>query len=464
MLRRYCVLSIVAVLAAGGIASASEIGLTSVLYPEGKSIDVPIAGTQRAPAAELKAKVQHRSGQSTIEIQYKQLEPAVLFGEDFVSYVVWTVAPDGSVENIGGFANDGSKQGKVSFSTGKRDFALMITAEPIATVRTPGDLVVFFSGTPAVKSVQPTGFTFGGLSTREGLVTRTNESIAGMMYKPVSKNPLPLIQAEKAIELLDRFNAKDYDADTYGEAMQAIAEAREKKGQKRLDASKRAVEFAGQALAKTGEMMKAEAQAVKEAEATAERQAFAGEAADMKAELGSTKLKLAKTETELARSETELADTRSRMKALEAKSATLVQQAASLEGMLEGALGQMATGAKTDRGYVVSLSGTAFPSGKSTLTTDAKYVLARLSGMLLSQPDKRLAIEGHTDSTGGDKLNWKLSQARAEAVRIFLTEMTLQPSRISAARGFGPNRPVAPNDTPEGRAKNRRVEIILMEK
>jgi outer membrane protein OmpA-like peptidoglycan-associated protein len=446
----------VAVLAAGGIASASEIGLTSVLYPEGKSIDVPIAGTQRAPAAELKAKVQHRSGQSTIEIQYKQLEPAVLFGEDFVSYVVWTVTPDGSVENIGGFANDGSKQGKASFSTGKRDFALMITAEPIATVRTPGDLVVFFSGTPAVKNVRPTGFTFGGLSTREGLVTRTNESIAGMMYKPVSKNPLPLIQAEKAIELLDRFNAKDYDADTYGEAMQAIAEAREKKGQKCLDASKRAIEFAGQALAKTSEMMKAEAQAAEEAEATAERQAFAGEAADMKAELGSTKLKLAKTETELA-------DTRSRMKALEAKSATLVQQAASLEGMLEGALGQMATGAKTDRGYVVSLSGTAFPSGKSTLTIDAKYVLARLSGMLLSQPDKRLAIEGHTDSTGGDELNRKLSQARAEAVSTFLTEMTLSPSRISVARGFGPDRPVAPNDTPEGRAKNRRVEIILME-
>ena len=123
---------------------------------------------------------------------------------------------------------------------------------------------------------------------------------------------------------------------------------------------------------------------------------------------------------------------------------------------------KMASGMKTDRGYVVSLSGTAFPSGKSTLTTDAKYVLAKLSGMLLAHPESKMAVEGHTDSTGSEKLNLKLSLARAEAVKTFLTEMGVPDSRMKGAKGFGPEKPVAPNDTAEGRAKNRRVEIVLM--
>jgi len=92
-----------------------------------------------------------------------------------------------------------------NLKTGKRDFALMITAEPLVVVPRPSDLVVFFSSTPAGKDVKPTGFTYGGLATREGLVKRENESIAGMTYKPDKQNPLEFIQAEKAVELLDRF-------------------------------------------------------------------------------------------------------------------------------------------------------------------------------------------------------------------------------------------------------------------
>jgi outer membrane protein OmpA-like peptidoglycan-associated protein len=455
-------LSIVATLLVGGTALAAEIGLTSVLYPEGKKVDVPIAGTQRAPASELTAKVQHQAGQSSIDIKYKGLQPAVLFGGDFVSYVLWAVAPNGNVENLGGIANDGAPQGSAWYTTATRDFAMMITAEPIVTARTPGDLVVFFSGTPATKGVKPTGFTFGGLSTREGLVTRDKESIAGMSYTADKKNPVILIQAEKAIELLDRFDAKSYDADAYGKATAAIGEARETKGKKQADASKRAIELAGQALSKTGEMMKAEAEAAKEAEAVAERQALAGESAKLIAELESTRGKLTQSEMQLRATRGQLEGTQAKLRSAEAKSAQLSAQSGALEDQLKGALGQMASGMKTDRGYVVSLSGTAFASGKSSLTTDAKYVLAKLSGMLLAHPETKVAAEGHTDSTGGAELNRKLSLARAEAVKTFLHEMGVPEPRMKGAKGFGPDKPVAPNDTAEGRAKNRRVEIVLM--
>ena len=423
-------------------------GLTSVLYPDGPQIAVPISGTQRAPAAQISAKVKHQSGQSAIEIQYAQLPPAVLFGGDIVVYVVWTVAPDGTVENLGGIANSVDK-GTASFSTAKREFALMITAEPIVTVPTPGELVVFFSGTPAAKDVKPTGFTFGGLSDRKGLIKSATDSIAGTSYKPDKKNPLELIQAEKAVELLNRFDAKKYDAATYDKAVSSLAEAREAKGQKQMDASKVTVTLAGQALVKTVQMKEAEAASKQAAESAASKQNLSAS--------------LETTQAELATATAALAAAQAEVKSLSAKNAALSGQQKSLDQTLTGALGQMASGTKTDRGYVVSLSGVAFQSGQSQLSTEAKYVLAKLSGMLLAFPAMTMSVEGHTDSTGSDEANRKLSQARAEAVVTFISEMGVPKSSMTAT-GFGPDKPVAPNDTEGGRAKNRRVDIVLSEK
>ena len=464
-------IALVVILMTVGTASAAEIGLSSILYPEGKNVNVPIAGTQRAPAAQISAIVRHESGQSTIEIRFKKIEPAVLFGGDVVSYVVWAVTPAGEVENIGQIANLDDK-GAVTYSTRKRNFALMITAEPIITVRNPSDLVLFFSGTPDIKNLQPTAFTFDGLQTREGLVTRERESIAGMRYKK-GEIPLALTQAEKAVELMDRFDAKEYDPKTYDAAMAAIAEARDARGGKLEDASSRTIVLAGEALVETfGRRQAAEAaaaEAAREAKIMAEKQALAGAASGLKSQLDSTtaekgqlNAQLSRTEAELNRSMEELTRTRTQLKRMEADRARLSRQYNALTKELTGAIGKMAVATKTDRGYLVSLAGGAFPSGKSKLTTDAKYVLAKLSGMLLVFPDMKLSIEGHTDATGSDQINNKLSQQRAVAVRTFLTEMGVPATRI-AARGLGSRQPIAPNDTSEGRAKNRRVDIVLTE-
>ena len=105
MSRQRFVTWIAAIVLATGSVSAGEVGLTSVVFPDGKNVDLPISGTQRAPAAEISAKVKHQSGQSVIEIAYKNLPPAVLFGGDIVAYVAWVVSPDGSVENVGGYWN-----------------------------------------------------------------------------------------------------------------------------------------------------------------------------------------------------------------------------------------------------------------------------------------------------------------------------------------------------------------------
>jgi outer membrane protein OmpA-like peptidoglycan-associated protein len=452
MSKKLCLIWI-ATLIAVGTASAGEVGLTAVLYPDGKAIAVPISGTQRAPAAEISASVKHEGGQSTITIPYKKLPPAVLFGGDIVVYVVWAVAPDGRVENVGGIANDGEK-GTGTYATAKRDFALMITAEPIATVRRPGELVVFYSGTPSAKNVRPTAFTFSGLSDRRDLIKADRDSIAGLTWEK-GKIPLALTQAEKAVELLNRFEAKQYDERAYEGAVNALAEAREVKGNKQIDAAKRSVIFAGQALSQTADMRKAEEKAAQAAKAAASKDELTAEASGLQAQLADTQGKLDSTEIALAGAQAELATLASAKRKLAA-------QNEAFEAQLSGALGQMASGRQTDRGYVVSLSGVAFASGKSEISTEGKYVLAKLSGMLLVFPDKGLNIEGHTDSTGGEEVNRKLSEARAQAVRVFLNEMGVPESRMEA-QGYGPAKPVAPNDTPEGRAKNRRVDIVISE-
>lgn len=451
MSRKLVVFCIAAAALAAGVAFAGDVGLTSVLYPEGKNVDVPMAGTQRAPAATLTAKVKLQSGQSSITIQYKDLPPAVLFGGDIVSYVVWAVGPDGTFENLGGISNDGEAKGSGSYSTAKRDFAMMITAEPIMTVQTPGELVVFFSGTPGQKDVQPTGFTFGGLSDRGGKIVNEQDSIAGLTYKADKKNPVSLIQAEKAAELMDRFEANKYDEKAYNDAMTALAEARETKGDKQLVASKLTVTLSGQALSKTVQML----EAAKVAEAQAAKKALKGQASDLEAELAAVTATLAATQTKLSGTEAELAKA-------QATTAELTKQEEAITERLTSALGQMASGAKTDRGYVVSLSGVAFPTGESALKTEGKYVLAKLSGVMLAFDDVKLSIEGHTDSTGSDETNRKLSLARADSVKAFLKEMGVSES-IMATQGFGPDKPVMPNDTPEGRAKNRRVEIVMID-
>ena len=90
----------------------------------------------------------------------------------------------------------------------------------------------------------------------------------------------------------------------------------------------------------------------------------------------------------------------------------------------------------------------------------AQRAVDRLARYLEDNPGKTVLIEGHTDSTGSDTTNLRLSQERADAVRMALITRGIGASRI-AATGLGSSSPVAPNTTPEGRQQNRRVEIVI---
>jgi outer membrane protein OmpA-like peptidoglycan-associated protein len=116
------------------------------------------------------------------------------------------------------------------------------------------------------------------------------------------------------------------------------------------------------------------------------------------------------------------------------------------------------------RGLVITLSGSVlFSSGRSTLLPNARPKLDEVAAALQKSDAEKFVVEGHTDSIGSEAANEDLSYRRAQTVRDYLTERGVPTEKIRAV-GYGKSRPVADNTTPEGRANNRRVEIIIQPK
>jgi outer membrane protein OmpA-like peptidoglycan-associated protein len=125
------------------------------------------------------------------------------------------------------------------------------------------------------------------------------------------------------------------------------------------------------------------------------------------------------------------------------------------------ALATLAAVKEEKRGLVVTLSGSVlFRSGESTLLSSAQVKLGQVADALLAIRARDLIVEGHTDSQGSESYNQGLSQRRADAVRDYLVQKGYPADRIQA-RGKGKDSPIADNASPEGRANNRRVEIII---
>ena len=146
--------------------------------------------------------------------------------------------------------------------------------------------------------------------------------------------------------------------------------------------------------------------------------------------------------------------------AVQANAATLqANQAAEQSARLQAELEQLKA-KQTDRGLVLTLGDVLFDTGKAALNPGAALKLDRLAQFLSEHPDRRVQIEGFTDSIGSDAYNQDLSERRAFAVKAALTARGIDPTRIST-EGYGKGFPVADNSDSGGRQLNRRVEVVI---
>jgi len=159
------------------------------------------------------------------------------------------------------------------------------------------------------------------------------------------------------------------------------------------------------------------------------------------------------------KAQTELASTKEQ---LQSERAARVAAETRTKDVLNQLVAANAAAVKEEpRGTVISLSGgVLFASGKSELLPGAQNSLGQIAEALSQQGSNKVVVEGHTDSKGGDESNLALSRSRAASVGSFLISRGVPADRVTT-NGLGSSRPVADNSTPEGRANNRRVEIII---
>ena len=493
------------------VAPASTVSRTTkaVHYRlQGGTTKVDFRGTDLSQRASGEAKVEGKKTNFEIDAKFQGLEDATKFGLEFLTYVAWAVSPQGRPVNLGELSLDHSGNAHVKAYTDLQTFGMIVTAEPYFAVTQPGNMVVMESA-----SVSGGG---ENIDAKYELVTRgtyssTNTHIQDAIFGIDPKTPLELFEARNAVRIAHIAAGDKYASAILPKANQQLLHAEELYRQKQ---KKEAVEAAAKEATETAEearlmavKQKAEddaqaAAAAREAKARADADAEAKRRAD--AEAARALAEQARAQAEQARAQAELAKAeaeRMKQEAIAAAQEAARQKEEAEKAKAEAVAQQQVLSAETDkaraaaaqsdnlrqqaekekqelrarllqqlnsilatrdsaRGLIANMSDVLFRSGSFELLPGARERLAKVSGIVLAYPSLHLAIEGHTDSVGGDDYNQDLSEHRAEAVRDYFVQQGV-PAGTIEARGFGKSEPIASNETPEGRQQNRRVELVL---
>lgn len=277
--------------------------------------------------------------------------------------------------------------------------------------------------------------------------------------------PLVLGEAERALRQAELSNGNDtqrihliYMADRRIQIARTVAQRAQLEAEyDRLEAERNnLLVWASQLEAEQARREAEQARMITQATAEDAQRARQQAAEALERELQSQRsAQQAREEAEQAKALAETSATAAELAQREAELAA--QQADSLRRQLENL--QLR---QTESGVVVTLGDVLFESGETDLVPEAFSSIEEVVDLLQGEPDKKIRIEGHTDSTGSSEANLRLSQQRADAVLTALVEFGVDPARITSV-GMGEDFPIASNDTEEGRSRNRRVDVILLD-
>jgi outer membrane protein OmpA-like peptidoglycan-associated protein len=219
-----------------------------------------------------------------------------------------------------------------------------------------------------------------------------------------------------------------------------------------VEAIAAAADLAGDPNRGPDEAGKAVADSVRELRATATRQAE---------ELNQQALRVAALEDEIRELDARLAGVSSTARDLGERLDARERAQQQFQRVEQAFPAGTATVLRAGDNILIRLQGLAFASGSSRLPTAGQQLLGSLGAAATAYPRARWSVEGHTDASGDSGANQRLSQQRAEAVREFLlNELDLPAGRVAAV-GYGDSRPIARNDSAEGRRQNRRIDLVL---
>lgn len=485
---------------------------------------IDFAGTDLMPSADGKAEVNSKRGAIEIEAEFGNLHQPAIFGNEYLTYILWAISPEGRAVNLGEVLVGGNDRSKLKVTTDLQAFALIVTAEPYYAVRQPSNVVVLEN---VIR--KDTKGSVEAVNAKYELMERGGYLPTGYKFDPVvlnAKLPLEFFEARNALRIAQSEGAETYASDSYQHAVQLmnkadgyatskhvptkplIAVAREavqtaedarQIAVKKMDdvrlANERQASADAQAQTQaqaddaTRQKHQAESDTVKAqaAKAQAEADMVNAQAAKAQAQADTANAQAAKTQAEsdaakarndaadaqsaTAKAQSDMADSKaasatalSAAQADAEKSRLAAQQAetdkAAMRTRLSEQLNKILQTRDSARGLIVSMSDVLFDTGKYSLKPGAREKLAKVAGILLAYPGLNIEVGGYTDSIGTDDMNQKLSENRAGSVRDYLVQQGVATNSVTS-RGFGNTLPVASNDNSAGRQQNRRVELLV---
>ena len=461
------------------------------------------AGTDLMPSANGEAKVNSRRGSIEIDAEFGYLQLPTTFGNEYLTYVLWAISPEGRAVNLGEVLVGDNHRSKLRVTTDLQAFALIVTAEPYYAVRQPSNAVVLEN---VVR--ESTKGTTEAVNAKYELMERGGYIPTGYRFDPVVLNtrlPLEFFEARNALRIAQSEGAEQYANDSYQHAVQLMNNADEYATRKHIDTkpliavSREAVQTSedareiavkklneirlanerqasadslaiSQGQADNAIQQKDQAQSDAAAAQAAKAQADA-DAAKARADAAAARTETAQAKADMANSEAASANAVSAAQADAEQSRLAAQQAqqsvqqaetdkAAMRTRLSEQLNLILETRDSARGLIVSMSDVLFDTGKYSLKPGAREKLAKVAGILLAYPGLDIAVGGYTDNVGSDAMNQTLSENRAGSVRDYLVQEGVATNSVSA-RGFGNTLPVASNDNSSGRQQNRRVELLV---
>ncbi len=454
---------------------------------------VDFKGTSLMPEARGHARVESRKGYLDIDVKFEHMKPATGYGPEYLTYVLWAITPEGRATNLGEvLVVDQDGHGKIEVSTDLQAFGLIITAEPYYAVIIPSDVVVMENivRSDTVGKIEDINARYEVLQ-RGGYLEKIDRST----LKPVTIDPhvaLELYEARNAIQIARWNGAEQYAQESFkrAQALLDAAEDYQRRKQKKpvVTAAREAVQMAEDARAiamrraeearlaeerrqaaerEAAAKAHAEEEARRRATAEAEQHAEAEKRAQaerdrMAAQLEAERAAREKAEADAARLAAQQQEESAKRAAAEAERKRLEAEAEKeeLRRKLFDQFNRVLETRDTPRGLIVNLPDVLFDVDRYELKPLAREKLARFAGIVLSYPGLQLDIEGHTDSTGSEEYNLRLSERRGDAVQRYLLDQGVTPE-IMSVRGLGMAEPVADNRSAAGRKLNRRVEIVV---